>query len=83
MRLCLLLFLNVRVRLSLFGNLSEDEAVPVAVPECEGVRLSFFGNLTEDEAVPVDVPDCEGEARLYQLMFLNVRVRLGCTCCCF
>jgi hypothetical protein len=31
----------VKVRLSLFGNLSEDEAVPVAVPECEG------------EAVPV------------------------------
>jgi hypothetical protein len=35
-RLCLLQFLNVRVRLSLFENLSEDEAVPVAVPECEG-----------------------------------------------
>jgi hypothetical protein len=41
MRLCLLLFLNVRMRLFLFGNLIEDEAVPVAVPECE------------DEAVPL------------------------------
>ncbi len=41
----------------------EGEAVPVAVPECEGVRLSFFGNLSENEAVPpVDVPECEGEA---------------------
>jgi hypothetical protein len=36
MRLYLLMFLNVRVRLSLLGNFSEDEAVPVAVPECEG-----------------------------------------------
>ncbi len=38
MRLCLLLFLNVRMRLSFFGNLSEYESVPVsvAVPECEG-----------------------------------------------
>ncbi len=35
MRLYLLLFLNVMVRLFFFGNLSEDEAVPVAVPECE------------------------------------------------
>ncbi len=35
MRLYLLLFLNVGVRLSLFRNLSEDEAVPVAVPQCE------------------------------------------------
>ncbi len=33
------MFLNVRVRLSLFGNLSEDEAVPVDVPECEAVPL--------------------------------------------
>jgi hypothetical protein len=60
MRLYLLLFLNVRLRLYLFGNLSEGEAVPVDVPECEGVRLSFFGNLSEDEAVTV--PECEGEA---------------------
>ncbi len=44
------------------------------------VRLFFFRNLSEDEAVPVDVPECEGEAVLYLLMFLNVRVRLGCTC---
>jgi hypothetical protein len=36
MRLYLLMFLNVRVRLSFFRNISEDEAVPVAVPECEG-----------------------------------------------
>ncbi len=61
-RLYLLMFLNVRVRLSFFVNLSEDEAASVAVPECEGVRLSFFGNLSEDEAVPVAVPECEGEA---------------------
>ncbi len=59
------MFLNMRVRLSLFGNLSEDEAVPVAVPECAGVRLSLFGNLSEDEAVPVSVPECEREAVLH------------------
>jgi hypothetical protein len=61
MRLYLLMLLNVRARLSLFGNLSENEAVPVAVPECAGVRLSLFGNLSENEAVPVAVPECEGE----------------------
>ncbi len=41
----------MRVRLSLLGNFSEDEAVHVAVPECEGVRLSFFGNPSEDETI--------------------------------
>ncbi len=35
-RLCLLMFLNMKMRLSLFGNLSEDEAVLVDVPEFEG-----------------------------------------------
>ncbi len=52
----------MRVRLSLFGNLSEDEAVSVAVPECEGLRMSLFDNLSEDEAVPVALPECEAEA---------------------
>ncbi len=42
-RLYLLMFLNVRVRLSLFGNLSEDEAVPVDVPECEGEASPIAG----------------------------------------
>ncbi len=42
MRLYLLLFLNVRVRMSLFDNLSEDEAVPVAVPECEGEAVPLW-----------------------------------------
>ncbi len=41
-RLYLLMFLNVRVSLSLFGNLSEDEAVPVAVPECEGKAVPLW-----------------------------------------
>ncbi len=42
MRLCLLMFLNVRVRLSLYGNLSEDEAVRVAVPEYEGEAVPLW-----------------------------------------
>ncbi len=62
MRLCLLLFLNVRVRLSLFGNLSEDEAVPVAVPECEGEAAPTLEILVK--------------MRLCLLLFLNVRLRL-------
>ncbi len=62
MRLCLLLFLNVRVRLSLFKNLSEYESVPVSVAVPEWLRLSLFVYLSEDEAVPVAVPECEGEA---------------------
>ncbi len=41
-RLCLLLSLNVMVRLSFFGNLSEDEAVPVAVLECEGEAVPLW-----------------------------------------
>ncbi len=59
-----MLFLNVRLRLYLFGNLSEDEAVPIAVPYCEGeaVPLRVFRSLREDEDVPVAVPECEGEA---------------------
>ncbi len=56
------MYLNVRVRLSLFGNLIEDEAVPVAVPECEG------------EAVTLEILV---KMSLYLLMFLNVRVRLS------
>ncbi len=36
------LFLNVRLRLSFFGNLSEDEAVPVDVPECEGEAVPLW-----------------------------------------
>ncbi len=43
MRLYLFMFLNVRVRLSFFGNLSEDEAVPVFVPECEGEAAPIGG----------------------------------------
>jgi len=42
MRLYLLLFLNVRVRMSLFDNLSEDEAVPIDVPECEGEAVTLM-----------------------------------------
>ncbi len=42
MRLYLFLFLNVRVRLSDFGSLSEDEAVPVAVPECEAEAVPLW-----------------------------------------
>ncbi len=34
------MFLNVR--LSLFGNLSEDEAVPVDVPECKGEAVPLW-----------------------------------------
>ncbi len=39
MRLCLLQFLNVRVRLSFFGNFSEDEAVDV--PEFKVMMVLF------------------------------------------
>ncbi len=39
------MFLNVRIRLSLFGNLSEDEAVPVAVPDCEGEAVLLWKSL--------------------------------------
>ncbi len=40
--LYLLMFLMLRLRLSLFGNVSEDEAVPVAVPECEGEAVPLW-----------------------------------------
>jgi len=33
---------ETRMRLSFFGNLSEDEAVPVAVPECEGEAVPLW-----------------------------------------
>ncbi len=61
MRLYLLIFLNLRVMMALFRDLSEVESVPVDVTECEG-ELSLFGNVSEDEAVPVAVPECEGES---------------------
>ncbi len=32
----------MKMRLSLFGNLSEDEAVPVAVPECEAEAVLLW-----------------------------------------
>jgi hypothetical protein len=38
----MLLFLNVRVRLFFFGSLSEDEAVPVAAPECEAEAVPLW-----------------------------------------
>jgi hypothetical protein len=62
MRLCLLLFLNVRVSLSLFGNLIVKMRLCLMLFLNVRVRLSLFGNLCEDESVPVDVPECEGEA---------------------
>jgi hypothetical protein len=42
MRLYLLMFLNLRVMMALFRDLSEDEAVPVAVPECEGEAVPLW-----------------------------------------
>ncbi len=64
MRLCLLLFLNVRVRLSFFGNLSEDELYLLMFLNVR-VRLSFFGNFSEDEA---DVP----EFRVMMVLFRDL-----------
>jgi hypothetical protein len=42
MRLCLLLLMNVRLKLFLFGNLREDEAVPVAAHECEAEAVPLW-----------------------------------------
>jgi hypothetical protein len=56
----------------------KDEAVPVDVPECEGEASPIAGFQYKDEAAPI--AGSWRKARLYLLMFLNVRVRLGCTC---
>ncbi len=62
MRLCQCVPVDVpeseRVRLSFFGNLSEDEAVPVDVPKFR-VMMVFFRYLREDKAIPVDVTERE------------------------